>query len=138
MKNFRQGIFLLYYRKQMKVLTTNFVQCPVKSCGGFPLVYRDCELMQLERAETVDYTLFAALLDRIEWPALVSVMGDLGNSGFPPTRPEEMEQEMLESLHGLLVETEIHNGEMCCKSCGHVMHVKNSVANFLLPPHLAN
>lgn len=120
------------------MLTTNFVRCPVKACGGFPLRFENCELERQDQEDAPDTALFEALLDRIEWTALVSVMGDLGNTGFPPQRPEAMDPQTVAELHALLVGTEIVQGEMHCPQCQHLFHVKNGVANFLLPPHLAS
>lgn len=80
------------------------------------------------------------MLDRLDWPALVQVARDLGNESLPSVKPEgEMinDENLLQDLHTLLLETCITEGEMTCQSCGHVYYIKNSIPNFLLPPHLA-
>lgn len=43
---------------------------------------------------------------------------------------------MLKELHSLLVETQMMEGRLVCGSCGHEYHVKEGIANFLLPSHL--
>lgn len=49
--------------------------------------------------------------------------------------PGEVAQ-VLKALHGLLLETEIVEGELVCGNCGFVYPVKEGVGNFLLPSHL--
>ncbi|KAH3680175.1 hypothetical protein WICPIJ_008356 [Wickerhamomyces pijperi] len=126
----------------MKFLTTNFVKCSIKTCDAttesFPLKYTNCELIQSSQDFNPDFIL--SMLDRLDWSALVKVAQDLGNSALPPVKPEgEMlnDVNLLQDLHTLLLETCITEGEMTCQHCGHIYYIKNSIPNFLLPPHLA-
>ena len=135
----------------MKFLTTNFLKCSVKACDvsnlNFPLQYdgTKCKLVQNEDIEFQPVFLLN-ILDRIDWPAIVQVAADLGNTSLPPQKPElnsnidkmnEDELAILRDLHTLLLQTSITEGEMRCKNCGHVYYIKNSIPNLLLPPHLA-
>lgn len=43
---------------------------------------------------------------------------------------------MLKELHSLLVETQMVEGKLVCGHCGHEYHVREGIANFLLPSHL--
>lgn len=43
---------------------------------------------------------------------------------------------MLKDLHSLLVETQLMEGKLVCGNCGHEYHVREGIANFLLPSHL--
>lgn len=67
----------------------------------------------------------------------------LGNTSLPPAKPENIDLEseeslpLLQDLHSLLLETTITEGEMVCNNCQHIYYIKNSIPNFLLPPHLA-
>lgn len=63
-------------------------------------------------------------------PGLVKV----GGEGVD--EPEELDEEALRALHGLLMETQVVEGELVCARCGHRYAVKEGIANFLLPPHL--
>lgn len=129
----------------MKFLTTNFVQCAVKSCAqssnAFPLKYTECVLVQKEI--DFDPEFIANMLVKLDWDALVQVAGELGNTSIPPQKPTiedpqaaENEQ-LLRDLHSLLLETQIQEGVMTCNNCNHLYHIKNFIPNFLLPPHLA-
>ncbi|KAG7693134.1 hypothetical protein KL930_004781 [Ogataea haglerorum] len=126
----------------MKFLTTNFVKCAVKSCDAselsFPLKYEECELELQEHDFNPEF--LVSMLPRLNWDAVVQVAADLGNTTLPSTKPEGIEnnEQMLKDLHSLLLETQIINGKMTCRHCGHVYYIKDSIANFLLPPHLAN
>ncbi|ODV66433.1 Trm112p-domain-containing protein [Hyphopichia burtonii NRRL Y-1933] len=128
----------------MKFLTTNFVKCAVKSCNAstesFPLKYTECELAQEEQEYNPEF--LCHMLERLDWDAVVKVAKDLGNDQLPPNKPTELDpimeddQLILKDLHALLIETQILEGKMTCNNCGHIYYIKNSVPNFLLPPHL--
>lgn len=79
------------------------------------------------------------MLERLNWSALVKVANDLGNTSLPPQKPEHIEENeiLLKDLHSLLLETNITEGQMVCNNCKHIYYIKNGIASFLLPPHLA-
>ncbi|ODV93475.1 hypothetical protein PACTADRAFT_52055 [Pachysolen tannophilus NRRL Y-2460] len=130
----------------MKFLTTNFVRCPIKACDSspdsFPLKFQDTTLIQEEQDFNPQF--IAAMLERLDWPAVVSVASDLGNNSLPSLKPENISWEdqensqLLKDLHTLLLETKIVEGKMVCRNCHHIFYIKESIANFLLPPHLAS
>ncbi|BFZ56813.1 hypothetical protein PYCC9005_003861 [Savitreella phatthalungensis] len=80
-------------------------------------------------------------MSRIEWPALVQVCKQLGNETLPSEKPEGLEPEnpeheqVLRSLHNVLMETAVKEGNMTCGRCGHVYRIRNGVANMLLHEH---
>ncbi|KAK9447345.1 uncharacterized protein V1518DRAFT_421986 [Limtongia smithiae] len=87
------------------------------------------------------------ILPRIDWPALLSVYSETvaavsPGQALPETKPvieniEDPEADrVLRILHSILLETNIVQGEMRCRSCGHVYFIRDSVPNFLLPGHL--
>ncbi|EDK44372.1 hypothetical protein PVL30_003386 [Lodderomyces elongisporus] len=130
----------------MKFITTNFVKCAVKACqsstDSFPLQYKECQLVQQEQEFKPEYVLH--MLDKLDWDAVVAVARDLGNDSIPQTKPEGLDPIMeddvvvLKDLHTLLMETQLVEGQMVCKNCQHIYYIKNSIPNFLLPPHLVN
>ncbi|KAG0675458.1 hypothetical protein KLU848_1429 [Kluyveromyces marxianus] len=132
----------------MKFLTTNFLKCSVKSCDNsnlnFPLHY-DGANCQLEQDESIEFNpeFLLRIIDRVDWPAVVTVAADLGNKELPQQKPEfeenltDEDMVILRDLHTLLIQTNITEGQMECKNCGHVYYIKNSIPNLLLPPHLA-
>ncbi|ODQ79710.1 hypothetical protein BABINDRAFT_161423 [Babjeviella inositovora NRRL Y-12698] len=129
----------------MKLLTTNFVKCAVKACDSsadsFPLKYEDVQLVQEEQDFNPEF--IANMLERLDWAALLKVAADLGNTSLPSHKPDDVDptltenEPLLRDLHSLLLETQITEGKMVCGNCQHVYHIKNSIPNFLLPPHLA-
>lgn len=129
----------------MKVLTTNFVQCAVPSCQrsshAFPLKYKNCVVMR--REIDLDPEFVTNILGKLDWAAILAVAADLGNFSLPEAKPEITDLEspdslqFIKDLHTFLLEAQIQEGEMICHSCGHVYYIKNSIPNFLLPPHLA-
>lgn len=128
----------------MKFITTNFVKCAVKSCNtsldSFPLKYTECVLGREEQEYNPEF--ICHMLERLDWDAVVEVAKELGNDQLPATKPTDLDpimeddQAILKDLHNLLIETKILEGQMTCKNCGHIYYIKNSIPNFLLPPHL--
>lgn len=127
----------------MKFLTTNFVKCAVKGCAGsdkaYPLRYEECEI-QLEPQEFKP-EFIAHMLHKLDWQAVLTVARDLGKHDLPQDKPEldpimEDDKLVLQDLHNLLVESNIIDGKMVCNNCEHIYYIKNSIPNFLLPPHL--
>lgn len=93
-------------------MTTNFVQCAVRSCSkttdAFPLQYTDLTLVRQETE--FDPEFIVNILPRLDWGALVKVAEELGNTALPVVKPEienidsEESQQLLKDLHTLLVE----------------------------------
>lgn len=132
----------------MKFLTTNFLKCSIKSCdnsnNNFPLKYHG-DKCQLEQDENIEFKpqFLLKIMDRVDWDAVISVANDLGNNILPSEKPKFSDElsnddmSILRDLHTLLIQTNIIEGEMTCKNCGHLYFIKNSIPNLLLPPHLA-
>ncbi|CUS23408.1 LAQU0S09e04082g1_1 [Lachancea quebecensis] len=133
----------------MKFLTSNFLKCSVRECDrsndNFPLKYNG-EKCQLEQDESLEFNpeFLLRIIDRVDWSAVLSVAADLGNSSLPANKPDFTSEDLsdedmviLNDLHTLLIKTNIVEGEMSCRNCGHIYYIKNSIPNLLLPPHLA-
>ncbi|KAL8652725.1 MAG: hypothetical protein Q9226_004143 [Calogaya cf. arnoldii] len=129
----------------MKLLTVNFLTCAVKSCKSsaesFPLHFQDAELEQ--RAIGYNPTFLSNILPRLDWDAVTTTALELGFTKLPATKPEgsadtEEEHKVMRDLHTLLMETEVIEGKMVCRNCGHEYKIKEGIANFLLPNHLVD
>ena len=140
----------------MKILTTNFLTCAVKSCktspASFPLHPQDATLSRVE----LDYSpLFILnILPRLHYEALSTLATELSLQTMLPSQEaiealseklasgEEVDENneevdtVLKGLHRLLLETSIQDGKMVCGNCGFEYPVKEGVGNFLLPSHL--
>ncbi|KAG5938906.1 type I protein arginine N-methyltransferase Rmt1 [Claviceps pazoutovae] len=126
----------------MKVLSLNFLTCAAKACksssDSYPLHPQDAELVQ-DKIELVPQMIIN-VLPRLDWAGLRTTSSELGFPALPeqPPTAEELEanETMLRDLHHLLLETQISEGKLVCGNCGHQYHVKEGIANFLLPSHL--
>jgi multifunctional methyltransferase subunit TRM112 len=140
----------------MKILTTNFLTCAVKTCKSsptsFPLHPQSATLARSE----IDYnpTLLLNLLPRLSFDALSTIATELSLQAMLPsqeavdalseklTSAEEVDEEsaeveeLLRKLHVFLLETNIMEGKLCCANCGFEYPIKEGVGNFLLPSHL--
>lgn len=142
----------------MKLLTTNFLTCAVKTCKtsplSFPLHFKDAVL---ERTELDFNPLFIQnILPRVNWSALQTTATELGLQALVPeknptevsedhdmnvnasedTETKEVDEESLKKLHNLLLETGVAEGKLVCGNCGFEYPIKEGVGNFLLPSHL--
>lgn len=127
----------------MKLLTSNFLTCAVKQCNGhadaYPLHFQNCTLA-IDQIE-FNPSFIVNIMPRIEWRALLAVCAELGNNSLPKEKPEELDPESdegqvtLKSLHNVLLETKVMEGQMTCGKCGHVYPIKEGIANMLLAEH---
>lgn len=144
----------------MKILTTNFLTCAVKSCktspASFPLQPNSATLASTELDFSPDFIL--NILPRVNYDALVVITDSLSLGPLLPARDvyeglverlttgtedstgqeegKEQEVETLKKLHKLLLETNIMEGKLICGNCAFEYPVKEGVGNFLLPSHL--
>ncbi|PVU96502.1 hypothetical protein BB559_002371 [Furculomyces boomerangus] len=123
----------------MRLITHNMLKCHVRGCDdsskNFPLEIQDAQLEQIE-AEKNDAFL-VRMFPRLEWNALVSTAKNLSINNLPEKIPENIEEDqaLLEILHTVLLETNVKEGRMVCRGCGHIYAIKNSVPNMLLAEH---
>ncbi|KAF8425985.1 adoMet-dependent tRNA methyltransferase complex subunit Trm112 [Tirmania nivea] len=126
----------------MKLLTANFISCPVRTCksspASFPLHFKDCELACDPDGNPYSRETLLGVLPRLEWAALRTSAGELGFTGFPVEKPvgEEVGEEVLRRIWEVLVQTHVVTGKMVCGSCGYEFGIQSGIANFLLPGHL--
>ena len=143
----------------MKLLTLNFLTCAIKACktspDSFPLRPREAELAQSDLPYNPIF--MRNILPRLDWAATLSTAMELGIAELPSEKPEsapraqakeredeqgqerkgiEADEEILKTLHRVLLETEVMEGKLVCGNCGHEYQVKEGIANFLLPSHL--
>lgn len=132
--------------------------------ASFPLHPKDAELAQDETELNAPFLI--NVLPRLDWAALKTTSTEVCLHPSPPAHPRERERErvrltthwqlgfpdlpaeppsaetleaddkMLKELHALLVETQLMEGKLVCGNCGHEYHVREGIANFLLPSHL--
>lgn len=146
----------------MNFLTCAVKTCK-SSSASFPLHPKDAELAQDE--VEVNPQFLINVLPRLDWAALKTTSTEVSSLivflpirpkrnlkltpprveklGFPelpaePPSAEDLEsnEAMLKELHSLLVETQMIEGKLVCGHCGHEYHVREGIANFLLPSHL--
>ena len=150
----------------MKLLTANFLSCPLRTCRSsplaFPLHFRDCEIVRIDDtpapaptdstvptsadgpwdASKLAFTI--GILKRVEWDALRTSAGELGFTDLPVEKPDgeamvglgEEGEAVLRRCWEVLVRTEVTEGALVCGGCGHEFRIFGGIANFLVPGHL--
>jgi len=78
----------------------------------------------------------ARILSRIEFNALRSAISDIGlNETLPEQMSESMmqdDEEFLKTMHKLLLEYEIEEGELICPETGRKFPIRKGIPNMLL------
>lgn len=93
----------------MKLLTANFLSCPVRTCktspASYPLHFKDCELASDPDGNPFNREMLLGVLPRLEWGALRTSAGELGFTGLPVEKPEgEIGEEVLKGIWEVLVQ----------------------------------
>lgn len=105
--------------------------CCVK-CDTFPLNINP-KKKKLEKKE-VNLDFIKNFLPRLDYNALVLAANELNIKGLPEKLPENIEKDekALASLHELLVEVMVEEGELVCPKCKREYPIKNGILNMLL------
>ncbi|PAV14598.1 Trm112p-domain-containing protein [Pyrrhoderma noxium] len=98
--------------------------------NNFPLLFKDVQI-ELREAEFNEEFL-KGFVPRLEWSALVDAAKQLGDTSLPTEQPEMFDEELLKSLHHVLLEIHVEEGAMVCQNCGHVYPIKSGIPNMLL------
>ncbi|KXS21618.1 Trm112p-domain-containing protein [Gonapodya prolifera JEL478] len=116
----------------MRLITHNMLQCPVKGCSkdNFPLRIEDAEIENADADFNPQF--LKRMLDRIAWGALVQTSFSLGVAKLPESPGDPNDDEFLQTLHHVLLETRVKEGRMVCNGCGHVYPIREGIPNMLL------
>ncbi|KAF9492117.1 Trm112p-domain-containing protein [Pleurotus eryngii] len=119
----------------VRLITHNLLACHAKGCttNNFPLQFKDAEIEHREAEFNPDF--IRGLLPKIEWKPLVDTTKMLGDTSLPDERPEMMDDDLLKTLHHVLLELHIEEGQMICPNCSHVYPISNGIPNMLLSEH---
>ncbi|GAA6043756.1 hypothetical protein JCM8097_006655 [Rhodosporidiobolus ruineniae] len=126
----------------VRLLTHNLLSCPSRACSypsNFPLAFRNVDKLEHQEADYSEEFL-RGVLSRIEWAALRKSAAELGDTSLPEqspdlTQPDSISTELLQTLHHVLLEIVVCDGEMVCPQCAHVFKIKDSIPNMLLAEH---
>ncbi|KAI5477598.1 hypothetical protein MNV49_006085 [Pseudohyphozyma bogoriensis] len=126
----------------VRLLTQNLLSCPSTHCtypSNFPLSFQDVETIEIVEAEYKEEFL-RGFLNRLEWAALRKSAAELGNTDLPEespdlAQPQDVSEEILKTLHHVLLEIQVKDGAMVCPSCKHVFQIKEGIPNMLLADH---
>ncbi|KAJ2720354.1 hypothetical protein GGI07_004650 [Coemansia sp. Benny D115] len=122
----------------MRLITHNMLGCNVKNCTDpnkqFPLRFKDVQLEQIEAERNDEF--LVRMLPRLSWPALLETTKELGLSlpAAIPSNPEQ-DEEFLQALHTVILETHVKEGSMVCNGCAHEYKITNGIPNMLLAEH---
>ncbi|KAI8337312.1 hypothetical protein BD560DRAFT_413267 [Blakeslea trispora] len=121
----------------MRLITHNMLQCHVKNCNNnnFPLRFEDVQIEQIEADFNPEFV--ANILNKLEWDALYSTAVQLGINTLPTQMPDNAEEneEFLQLVHNVILETHVQQGQMVCPNCSHVYKIRDGIPNMLLAEH---
>ncbi|KAF8912468.1 hypothetical protein EDD21DRAFT_393794 [Dissophora ornata] len=121
----------------MRLITHNMLQCHVKGCNAnnFPLELQEVVLEQEEAEMNEDF--LRNMLGKLEYEALVATSLKLDINDLPATVPADAayNDEFLQILHRVILETHIKSGKMICPNCQHIYIIRDGIPNMLLAEH---
>ncbi|KAJ8514350.1 hypothetical protein ONZ45_g8117 [Pleurotus djamor] len=119
----------------VRLITHNLLQCHAKGCNtnNFPLQFKNAEIELREAEYNADF--IRGFLPKLEWKALVDTAKELGDTSLPDEQPEMMDDDTSKSLHHVLLEIHVEEGQMICPNCNHVYPISNGIPNMLLAEH---
>ncbi|KAK4054124.1 hypothetical protein OIV83_001149 [Microbotryomycetes sp. JL201] len=126
----------------VRLITQNLLSCPSKECAypsNFPLRFENVTKLEMIEAE-YNEAFIKSFLRKLEYQALRQSAAELGNTDLPETapdftNPDEISDELLKTLHHVLLEIVVRDGQMVCPSCKHIFHIKETIPNMLLAEH---
>ncbi|WFD36505.1 hypothetical protein MCUN1_003386 [Malassezia cuniculi] len=119
----------------MRLLTHNLLACHAKNCGSssnnFPLALRNVQLELIEAEYSPEF--LQGFFPKLDWNALVTTARQLGDTSLPDTQPpvEAFGDAELRTLHHVLLEMHINEGEMVCPNCSHVYPIRGGIPNMV-------
>ena len=78
--------------------------------------------------------LTARLLSKIDWPALVRTVNELGIAELPAALPAnpEADESFLKAVHDLVMDVHVLEGALVCPHCARSFPIKKGIPNMLL------
>jgi multifunctional methyltransferase subunit TRM112 len=114
----------------MRVLSHNMLLC--LKCNHFPLKINATNKTEEKQEENIEF--IKHMLSKLDYPALKSAADDLSIVGLPDTLPDNIfeNEAALKSLHRLLMEVTVVDGELICPKCQRSYPIKNKIPNMVL------
>jgi multifunctional methyltransferase subunit TRM112 len=121
----------------MRLLTHNFLQSNVRgTTKGYPLKIVPTEILVEE--SPVDIELVRKMLPKLQYAAVVGALADISHKvdpklpAIPIELPEDLDEATLESLHHVLFNVHILEGELVCPDTGRKFPIKQGIPNMIL------
>jgi multifunctional methyltransferase subunit TRM112 len=120
----------------MRLITHNMLQCNAKGVtNGYPLKIESTNTEVIE--SEFDEEVTRAMLAKIDWECLKSAAQDLSLSLLDGMDDAikvigEMSEEGLRSMHHILFEVHVIDGELVCPESGRKFPVQDGIPNMLL------
>lgn len=120
----------------MRLITHNMLQCNAKGVtNGYPLKIECGNMEVIESEFSADVT--RAMLAKIDWECLKSAATDLSLPLFDGMDDAvknvgEINEEGLRSLHHILFEVHVIDGDLVCPQSGRKFPVQDGIPNMLL------
>ena len=124
----------------MRLLTHNLLSCNRKQCsGGFPfrvVLKEDTEEAPATKTEPseVNPEFIKAMLQKIEWSALVETAKSVGLDMLPPSYDvsDLYDPNFIQAVHDVLSDFHIMEADMICPKCARKFPINKGIPNMLL------
>lgn len=120
----------------MRLLTHNQLVCIVKGCAGhYPL---QLAAKKVTREESdINPEFISSLMSKIDYAVLLQAAGRLGIMELPAELPANLHNveahgDLLQTLHSVLLDTHVEEGDLKCGKCGRVYPIQLGIPNMRL------
>ena len=120
----------------MRLLAHNSFVCPKPKCRGFPLVLTAAQVIQEKKDFDADF--IVNVLEILDYPALRQSCQQVGITDMPPHLPSleqippEQQEPFLRSLHKVLLETKLLEGNLRCPKCNAELQISQGIVHCLV------